>query len=56
MHCKVHLVSSLSTEACLEGVKWVKEKKNSTVCPGISDPPEKMFNIFASENEVYNIY
>ena len=22
-----------------------------TVCPGSSDPPEKMFNIFASENE-----
>ena len=25
-----------------------------TVCPGsISDPPEKIFNIFALENEVY---
>ena len=23
----------------------------STVCPGSSDPPEKIFNIFASENE-----
>ena len=23
-----------------------------TVCPGSSDPPEKIFNIFASENEV----
>ena len=29
---------------------------NHTVCPGSSDPPEKMFNIFASENEVYTIY
>ena len=28
----------------------------STVCPGSSDPPEKIFNIFASENEVYTIY
>ena len=24
-----------------------------TVCPGSSDPPEKILNIFASENEVY---
>ena len=29
---------------------------SSTVCPGSSDPPEKIFNIFASENEVYTIY
>ena len=28
----------------------------NTVCPGSSDPPEKIFNIFASENEVYTIY
>ena len=27
-----------------------------TVCPGSSDPPEKIFNIFASEKEVYTIY
>jgi len=27
-----------------------------TVCPGSSDPTEKIFNIFASENEVYTIY
>ena len=27
-----------------------------TVCPGSSYPSEKMFNIFASENEVYTIY
>ena len=25
----------------------------ATVCPGRRDPPEKIFNIFASENEVY---
>ena len=29
---------------------------NSTVCPGSSDPPEKIFSIFASENEVYTVY
>ena len=28
----------------------------TTVCPGSSDPQEKMFHIFASENEVYTIY
>ena len=27
-----------------------------TVCPGISDPPEKIFFIFASENEVYTLF
>ena len=27
-----------------------------TVCPGSSDPTEKIFNIFASENEVYTIF
>jgi len=27
-----------------------------TVFPRSSDPPEKIFNIFASENEVYTIY
>ena len=27
-----------------------------TVCPGSSDPPEKIFNMFASENEGYIIY
>ena len=28
----------------------------NTVCPGTSDPPEKILNIFASENEVYAIF
>ena len=28
----------------------------STVCPGSSDPPEKIINIFASEKGVYTIY
>ena len=28
----------------------------TTVCPGSSDPPEKIFNKFASENEGYTIY
>ena len=29
---------------------------SNTVCPGSSDPQEKIFNIFASENETYTIY
>ena len=29
---------------------------DGSVCPGSIDPPEKMFDIFASENEVYTIY
>ena len=32
------------------------DDKSYTVCPGSSDPPEKIFNIFESENEVYTIY
>ena len=27
-----------------------------TVCPGSSDPPEKISDIFTSENEVYTIF
>ena len=27
-----------------------------TVCPGSSDPPEKIFYLFASENWVFNYY
>ena len=27
-----------------------------TVCPGSSDPPEKILNIFVSENEVYTSF
>ena len=26
-----------------------------TVCPGSSDPLEKIFNVFASENEVHRL-
>ena len=33
-----------------------RKKCSTTVCPGSSDPLEKTFNIFASENEVYTIY
>jgi len=30
--------------------------EQGTVCPGRSDPPEKIIKIFVSENEVYTIY
>ena len=33
-----------------------KAKLVITVCPGSSDPPEKVFDIFALENEVYTIH
>ena len=33
-----------------------RETPLTTVCPVSSDPPEKIFNKFASENEVYTIY
>ena len=37
--------------------KIVREIFNfGTVCPGSSGPPEQIFNIFASENEVYTIH
>ena len=32
------------------------DDKSNTVCPGSSDPPEKIFNIFSSECEVYTTY
>ena len=32
---------------------WKGHYLRVTVCPGSSDPPEKILNIFASENEVY---
>ena len=32
------------------------DQVGSTVCPGSSDPPEKIFHTFASENEVHTIY
>ena len=34
----------------------VKKENKYTVCPGSSDPPEKILNIFASENEVYTSF
>ena len=37
--------------------EWDRQNKNPiTVCPSSSDSPEKIFNIFASENEAYSIY
>ena len=31
-------------------------RKLYKVCPGSSEPPEKILNILASENEVYTIF
>ena len=35
---------------------FVFNEATYTVRPECSDPPEKIFNTFASENEVYTIY
>ena len=37
-------------------IKWITTSWVYTVCPGSSDPPGKLLNIFASENEVYTIF
>ena len=42
----------------LQHTLQISKGKNAkyTVYPGSSDPPEKILNIFASENEVYTIF
>ena len=47
-----HLIRNClyKTDMKLRGVRV------DTVCPGSSDPPGKLFNIYASENEVYTIF
>ena len=41
----------------MEKVDWrIFIEIKYTVCPGSSDPPEKILNIFASENEVYTTF
>ena len=37
-------------------LRKARQQQVTTVCPGSSDPPEKVFYLFASENEVYTIY
>ena len=34
----------------------VNGEQQDTVCPGSSDPPEKILSLFASEIEVYTIF
>ena len=36
--------------------RYIEPPTIYTVCPESSEPPEKIFNIFASENDVYTIY
>ena len=58
IHAKSFLMSAVHYFPCIGG--WIFLKilyaQACTVCPGSSDPPEKIFNIFASENEVYTIF
>ena len=46
---------SNSTTIVSEKIQWAHGLRVHTVCPGSSDPPEKILNIFASENG-YNIF
>jgi len=52
---RLSLASDMAPEPHWPIRDWGKGEK-STVCPGSSDPPEKIFNIFESENEVYTNY
>ena len=53
---KLQLVREAAKNVLTCNVKMSKPKTIYTVCPGSSDPPEKILNIFASENEVYTIF
>ena len=48
------VVAQNTTHACTHGNVGVVEVA-TTVCPGSSDPPEKIFNILARQNEVYRV-
>ena len=48
-HCKCILSRKLARFGTRSGIQY-------TVCPGSCDPPEKILNIFPSENEVYTIF
>ena len=37
-------------------IEYISGLVYHTVCPGSSDPLEKILNIFVSENEVYTIF
>mgnify|MGYP001303874443 CR=1 FL=1 len=49
------LISTPAENPSRHSKPYIREFIN-TVCPGSSDPPEKIYNIFASVNEVYTIY
>ena len=53
-----NLCLSLRSPSALIGkqISYELEKYFRTVCPGSSDPPEKLLNTFVSENEVYTIF
>ena len=53
------LLESIQSSTYSNLAEWARVSAHSftnTVCPGSSDPPEEIFNKFASENEVYTIY
>ena len=63
IHCTSYFIITELWVILARGAGYVRttEQQNLiiteyTVCPGSSDPPEKILNIFASENEVYTIF
>ena len=54
--CEQHLSSWSKLPTCHPTYENAVVDGVITVCPGSSDPPEKIFDIFASENEIYTIY
>ena len=49
-------IYNLSVSVAQKLCRSASSFEGCTVCPGSSDPPEKILNIFASENEVYTIF
>ena len=56
MVCGLHRRRNDQAKKCIGEVAALKYHLYCTVWPGSSDPPEKIFNIFESENEVYTNY
>ena len=56
--CYVSLLKKWNVPTWTPPSNWLAEvmqTESVTVCPGSSDPSEKIFNMFASENEVHQL-
>ena len=53
----IHFRKKESKKQTIRSTSMLKtDRVFRTVCPGSSEPPGKIFNVFASETEVYTIY